>query len=78
MNIQTYLLLIAEKSGHTMAAAALGVLVSNDAIHTLGDVPWYAMLSVALIAGIASILGSLSSQAVPNTLPTSFVRKPTA
>jgi hypothetical protein len=57
---------------HASAASALTPLATQQ-LGELGSVPWYAVVSAAVIGGVVSVLFSLASIKVPNTVPASFV-----
>lgn len=57
---------------HGAAGGALGALGSGE-LRLLNSVPWYAVLSAAVIGGGISLLSSLVSSGVPNTVPASFL-----
>lgn len=68
---RAYWALVAEKGIRAGAAGALAVLGTG---HIAGySVPWQGLLYGAGIGALTSILSSLSSSAVPGTLPTSFL-----
>lgn len=57
---------------HGSAGGTLGALGTGE-LKLLNSVPWYAVLSAAAIGGLLSLLASLSSVKVPNTIPASFI-----
>lgn len=64
----------AEQAVHGAAGAVVTALAAAG---VGGDnVPWYGVLTAAGIGGLTSLALSLSSQAVPGTLPASFIPAP--
>lgn len=72
MDKKIYWLTLGERATRAGAAGALAVLGTGHWV-TATDVPWYAVLSGAAIGALTSALGSLASEAAPNTLPASFI-----
>lgn len=78
MDTKTYWLLLLERVVRAFAAGALaalgvGKIPGITQAATLSGVPWLAILTGGVIGALVSLLSSLSSEALPNTLPTSFV-----
>lgn len=57
---------------HASAGAAVGIL-GSEGVQTLHSLPWQAVATSAVFGAVLSVLASLSSQAVPNSPPASFV-----
>jgi hypothetical protein len=57
---------------HAAAASALTPLATQQ-LGELNSVPWYAIVSAAVIGGVASVLFSLATVKVPGTMPASLV-----
>jgi hypothetical protein len=63
---------------HAAAGGAAGALVSAG-LGTIGDVPWYGVLSAGVISGATTLLLGLAGKLNPNTGPaTLFVPPPAA
>ncbi len=60
---------------HASAGAAVGIL-GSEGVRTLHSLPWEAVATSAVFGGLLSVLASLSSQAIPNTTPATFLPKP--
>lgn len=55
----------AENVASSSASAMLGALGSS-ALHLIGDIPWYGVLSAGAFAGLTTFLTAVASLRVPN------------
>lgn len=63
---------------HAAAGGAVGALASAG-LGTIGDVPWYGVLSAAVLSGLTTLLLALAGKANPNSGPaTAIVPTPQA
>ena len=57
---KTYIEHVTENAVRAAASAGVGAL-SSAGLHLIGDVPWYGVVSTAVLAAIMSILTSLAA-----------------